>query len=73
MGQNVGQLISKLVGNLWDIDIKNSAVSLINHTGCICDALDVIPVAAEDVLALVHRLVGFRISMLNSCSLNQFQ
>ena len=30
----MGQLISKLVGNLWDIDIKNSAVSLINHTGC---------------------------------------
>ena len=33
MGQKLGQLISKLVGNLWDIDIKNSAVSLINHTG----------------------------------------
>ena len=35
MGQNMGQLISKFGGNLWDIDIKNLAVSLIKQTGCI--------------------------------------
>ena len=34
MGQNMGQLISKFGANIWDIDIKNLAVSLIKQTGC---------------------------------------
>ena len=34
MGQNMGQLISRLGGNLRDIDIKNLTLSLIKQTGC---------------------------------------
>ena len=34
MGQNLGQLISKLAANIWDIDIKNLAVSHLKHTAC---------------------------------------
>ena len=35
MGQNMGQLISKVGAILWDIDTKNLAVSLIKQTACI--------------------------------------
>ena len=39
MGQNMGQLISRLGGNLRDIDIKNLTLSLIKQTGCMFDHL----------------------------------
>ena len=34
MGQNMGQLISKFVANIWDIDINNLTVSHIKRNSC---------------------------------------
>ena len=49
MGQNMGQLISKLRGNLRDIDIKNLTLSLIKQTGCIGNIL--VKVTTEKIIA----------------------